>query len=154
MKKKLGYISFAPGEEGGDYTIFKVSTELNQDDFLEALIEQVKKVGGEKLFLPVQLGTKEESEREYEIFESGQVVKRRLNTFDVLFGVKEPDGVFIFTPFVEILKEDYENELTLLIHSHSADQYKLIFTALKDIECDPLYVDDVVEKGRYFGDKW
>jgi len=98
----------------------------------------------------------EKNRKPYQIIKDGNKVTQRLTVYDVFFGAQDWNGEICFSPYLEVIKEDPdEDEIFILLKNHTRDLYDLaerIFNKAGFKDLTLTYDESYMT--QFFGENW
>jgi len=150
------FISYLPNSRGADNSTFIMESKLSANEILSILQETAKQI--QELLFPVQFVSKdiEKSKKPYQIIKEGKKVTQRLTVYDVFFGAQDWNGEICFSPYLEVLKEDPdEDEIFILLKNHTKDLYNLAQSIFNKAGFKSLTLTyDESYLTEFFGENW
>jgi len=150
------FISYLPNTRGADNSIFIMESKLSANEIFSILQETAKQIP--ELLFPVQFVSKdiEKNRKPYQIIKDGNKVTQRLTVYDVFFGAQDWNGEICFSPYLEVTKEDPdEDEIFILLKNHTRSLFDIAQSIFNKAGFKDLTLTyDESYMTQFFGENW
>jgi hypothetical protein len=154
MKNEV--ISYLPNSRGADKSIFIMESKLSVNEIISILQETAEQIP--ELLFPVQFvsNNDENNRKPYQIIKDGKKVTQRLSVYDILFGAQDWNGEICFSPYLEVIKEDPdEDEIFILLKNHTKDLFNIAVSMFDKAGFKDLTLTyDESYLTKFFGENW